>query len=293
MKEAKWNKEFDVGIIGIDKTHRKLLAEAKAVFALLETETEPDTDVLKAMLDNLRDDMLRHLDEEEAFMQYMGYENLERHKRQHDIARKKLAEMEAELVKANYSSEMILRVLGRAIGFMTAHVPEDMAIKGKGYQRTIPVMSDVVTKMEMVISDVVRGIFHMQAELMEEHFDGKGLKDATYHELHYLSAEDNRLVRYMVVIEKQMIESSAGTLISKKFENLNLVALCAMREITRMIFHEIGTYFRDEISRFRLVHEAILTEEEAMSRFGEETPYYGMLFDTKKGRFAICFNIDG
>ena len=293
MQQAKWNVKYEVGIKGIDCAHHSLLNGVKEVFALLDKEDSAENRAAcSEALDKLRDNMLRHLDEEEFFMQYIGYEGFRRHKRQHNGARKELLEFEDELVRYDYAPEHILKVLGKAIGWMTAHVPEDMAINGRGYQRNIPVMSDVITKLEMAVAEVVRSIFHLNADLLEEHFSGEGLEDATYHELHYLSTEDERLMRYIVVFEKKLIERSAGTLISKPSFIRSQIAYYAMKEITRMIFLEVGTYFRDEIAQFNLIHEADLTKDEVLTRFKADLPFYGMLFGTEAGRFAICFNMD-
>jgi len=293
MQQAKWNSEFEVGIVGIDRSHYELLNGAKDVFALLDNEDSSENRAACAKaLDKLRDDMLRHLDEEEFFMQYIGYEGFKRHKRQHNRARKELLEFEDELVRYDYAPDHILKVMGKAIGWMTAHVPEDMAINGRGYQRNIPVMSDVFTKLEMAVAEVVRSIFHLNTDLLDEHFSGEGLEDATYHELHYLSAQDERLMRYVVAFEKKLIERSAGTLVSKRSFIRSQIAYYAMKEITRMIFLEVGTYFRDDIAQFNLIHEGDLTQEEALARFKADPPVYGMLFETEAGRFAICFNID-
>lgn len=81
MKVCEWNQEYAVGVVVLDKHHKKLFEILNELFTLMNDGSE-DGPILH-VIDELLDYTHYHFEEEEKIMDEMGYPDLEAHKQLH------------------------------------------------------------------------------------------------------------------------------------------------------------------------------------------------------------------
>ena len=104
-KEIKWNDRFKVGVESIDSAHKKLFSIVGKLIALNEDENK-QRHACREGIKYFKSYTIKHFEEEEAYMQSIGYLGLAVHKSLHDSLRDKTlpaleAEMEAQDIPPN------------------------------------------------------------------------------------------------------------------------------------------------------------------------------------------------
>lgn len=84
MEILKWGKEFELGIPEIDQQHKKLVDILNSFYTELAGNVDRD-EAIKHFFDDLERYLISHLKFEEEFMQQMGFDNFESHKKVHDM----------------------------------------------------------------------------------------------------------------------------------------------------------------------------------------------------------------
>ncbi|WP_297453129.1 bacteriohemerythrin [Persephonella sp.] len=84
MEILKWGKEFELGIPEIDQQHKKLVDILNSFYTELAGNVDRD-EAIKHFFNDLEKYLILHLKFEEEFMQQMGFDNFENHKKVHDM----------------------------------------------------------------------------------------------------------------------------------------------------------------------------------------------------------------
>ena len=94
--------EYLVGIEAIDNEHKVLFEIADEIYELCINEFVPDKyDNIAALVQRLKDYAEMHLSNEEAYMESIQYKRMFTQKVQHDNFRRKLSEMDLDVIDEN------------------------------------------------------------------------------------------------------------------------------------------------------------------------------------------------
>lgn len=70
----------------------------------------------------MKEHAVKHFEEEEAYMESIGYEDLEMHRRLHRGFREEtLPELEQELIRTDYAPDTVDHFLGVCVGWLIGH----------------------------------------------------------------------------------------------------------------------------------------------------------------------------
>ncbi|MEI6529341.1 MAG: bacteriohemerythrin [Candidatus Falkowbacteria bacterium] len=94
-----WGEDFSVGVHELDEQHKELILIINELFALYAAKKFKNTDVTP-IFQSLKKYSDAHLSTEEHYFILYNYPKLVQHVEQHNLYRKKLAELEA-----NYNTE--------------------------------------------------------------------------------------------------------------------------------------------------------------------------------------------
>lgn len=81
MEEIKWNDRFNLGVESIDRAHQRIFSIVGKLISLNEDEAK-QRHACQEGIKYLKSYTLKHFQEEEDYMQSIGYEGYARHKRQ-------------------------------------------------------------------------------------------------------------------------------------------------------------------------------------------------------------------
>ena len=100
MEILKWDKEFELGIPEIDEQHKKLVDILNSYYTELSHNTSKE-EAVKHFFEDLENYLISHLRFEEEFMEKMGYQDLENHKKVHDMFMKLYYEEKEKYLKGD------------------------------------------------------------------------------------------------------------------------------------------------------------------------------------------------
>jgi len=294
VKDYSWKESYNLGVPIIDRAHKKVFSVIQKMVNLLDEE-----DFLKhqhACIEGMKyvsSHMETHFEEEEEYMRSVDYANYEIHKRQHDRARYELfPALEADVARSGFDKESIRRLLGIGIGWLTAHMNEDLAIVGRGmnYQiyKDIPNQVAFIEKLSEVVIRVAEGTFQEKVRLLDENYRGQDFGDSISFECLYRSADGKQSLRMIVILEKRFVMFSTGMLFGEAFKEMNEMVVSASEEMTQMLFAQISSQFRNEENAMKLIRNQKIGTEIVREYLEKKPPAYGLLFGTDYGYFAMC-----
>jgi hemerythrin len=118
MRQPKWNSTYLVHIPDIDSEHREMHKLAGRLHRAIIGGSEAKS--IDALLTELLDGTMLHLEHEESLMREAEYPSLEWHTRQHDAARKKLSGLARRIRKGD--AEARLELLDYITGWLKDHI---------------------------------------------------------------------------------------------------------------------------------------------------------------------------
>ena len=129
--QFEWREEFNIGVELIDKEHQRLFRIINKLFAYKEEEMDSHWACHEGVK-FFKGHAMKHFTDEEAYMESIGYEGLERHRRIHKSFRENtLLILEQELERTNYAPDAVDHFLGVCAGWLIGHtLTEDLAIIG-------------------------------------------------------------------------------------------------------------------------------------------------------------------
>lgn len=116
--------EYYIGIEMIDEQHKQLFAYADETYELLNDEFTPDKyDRVDILLEKLYDYAVKHLADEEAYMESIHYKKLFTQKVQHQAFIEKLDEfMESHNKEEENQDEQITKILTYLTEWLVNHI---------------------------------------------------------------------------------------------------------------------------------------------------------------------------
>ncbi len=116
--------EYLVGIEAIDNEQKVLFAIPDEIYELCIYEFVPDKyDNIAALVQRLKDYAEMHLSNEEAYMESIQYKRMFTQKVQHDNFRRKLSEMDLDVIDEN-QEEAIKDLLKFVTDWLVEHIME-------------------------------------------------------------------------------------------------------------------------------------------------------------------------
>ena len=116
--------EYYIGIKMIDEQHKQLFTYADEAYELLNDEFTPDKyDRVDILLEKLYDYTVKHLADEEAYMESIHYNKLFTQKVQHQAFMEKLDEfMESHNKEEENQDEQIMKILTYLTEWLVNHI---------------------------------------------------------------------------------------------------------------------------------------------------------------------------
>ncbi|MFW5553774.1 MAG: bacteriohemerythrin [Roseburia inulinivorans] len=116
--------EYYIGIKMIDEQHKQLFTYADEAYELLNDEFTPDKyDRVDILLEKLYDYTVKHLADEEAYMESIHYNKLFTQKVQHQAFIEKLDEfMESHNKEEENQDEQIMKILTYLTEWLVNHI---------------------------------------------------------------------------------------------------------------------------------------------------------------------------
>jgi len=122
-----WDDSYEIGVELIDQQHKDLFANATE--GLLTSIQSPHEYGHKQSCINtigfLKDYVVRHFNDEEAYQQSINYPELEAHKEQHARLAQELSQYEKRLVTSNFSVPMMKLFMAFVVRWLMKHVAEE------------------------------------------------------------------------------------------------------------------------------------------------------------------------
>ena len=290
--ETKWNKRFNIGVDSIDNAHRKLFSIVRRLVHLSKDENNGQWACAEG-IKYFKSYAIEHFTDEEAYMQSIGYQGYEMHKRLHDDMRNKtLPALEKELKESNYSQESIQHFLGICLGWLTAHILiEDRAITGKISNRwkTDNAGADM-DALENALTVTIQEIFRLQTEIVSEHYNGEDFGTSLIIRLIYHS-EVNEKVQIFMIIENSLVLRAVSAMLDLPLTQMDKLVMNAGKELSLRIAQQLGMH-RHLSSQYQLESSHIIAIEQFRKIFYMETIDYSLLLKTEHGYFAFCIKLD-
>lgn len=286
MKELSWNEQFNIGVEVVDRAHAGLFRRVAKLIDIVEHEANCQN-ACRESIRFLEDYTMTHFSEEEIYMRSVRYKGYEKHKKIHDNFRDiTLVSLKKQLEASGYSPAVVERFVSVLVGWLTGHImAEDQAITGK-----VPAKRDYEESLETsvvagAVNQAMRDVFHLDSELVNEEYNGRGVRHAYYYRLCY-ELEDGARVQLLLGLEEQLARRGVGFMLGlSAMHNPEMVREASL-QILQQLFHHLGKLFKSD-KEYELYREEILTRDEFREDF--MTRYdCNLLFETRLGHFIFC-----
>lgn len=283
-----WQKRFNIGVEVIDKEHKKLFSIMNKLL-MSQKQKEKNKWAIQEGVKYFKEHAIRHFSEEEAYMESIGYTDLETHRRLHESFREKtLPALEEELTQTAYSEETVDHFLGVCVGWLIGHtLTEDRAMTGKGISKWVGLLPEEEQEaMRKTIVQTMFDLLQLKARVISECYGGEKFGKGIYFRLTY-SHKGKEQWDTLLVFEEKLITNMLGNIINVKAKELNVLTINVVRYTARQFVECIKEHF-PAADGYEIKEEALLTYEQFEEVFEEQHPPFSMLFDTEEGYFAYC-----
>ena len=291
-KETEWNNRFNIGIDSIDNAHRKLFSIVRKLIRLSKDENNRQWACGEG-IKYFKNYAIEHFTDEEAYMQSIGYNGYEMHKRLHDDMRyKTLPALEKDLTKSNYSQESIQHFLGICLGWLTAHILiEDRAITNKISNKWN--IDNTGADMDILKSALIvtmQEIFRLQINIVSEHYNGEDFGNSMIIRLSYCAADKNK-VQIFMILEESLVLRTVSSMLGMPLTKMDKLVMNAGKELSLRIVKRLGIHCHLP-SQYQLESSHFITQEQFRKIFYLENFDYSLLFNTGHGYFAFCVKLE-
>lgn len=290
-KEVEWNKRFNIGVDSIDSAHRKLFSIVQKLIHLSRDESNGPWACAEG-IKYFKNYATEHFIDEENYMQSIGYQGYEIHKRLHDDMRyKTLPALEKDLTESNYSQESIHHFLGICLGWLTTHIlVEDRAITGKISNRwkTDHAGADM-DALENALIATLEEIFRLRTEIVSEHYSGEDFGNSLIIRLTYCSTAGKK-VRIFMLLEESLVLKVVSDILNMPLAKMDKLVMNAGKELALRIVEHLGIYCH-LASQFHLEDSHFMTLEQFRKTLYPEIFDYGLLLNTGHGYVAFCIKL--
>lgn len=287
MSHIAWDKSYEIGVDFIDKEHQVLFSTMNKLINLSESEEKSEW-VCREGIKYLKNHTDKHFENEEKYMQSIGYSGYEIHKHLHDDFRHKtMPALEEELDESQYSAESIRHFVGVCIGWVISHtLTEDQAIVGKTGSKwgKIPHEKEK-DALETTIIQLVQEMFQLKAKMISGQYAGEDFGNVFCCRFVY-SGEKKERWQITLVFEDRLLLKIVSNILNTEYPKVDDMVLNVTRYLSRQFLEQI----RERIPIFdfmTLEDESLLTHEQLLKSFEREHPACSLLFGTGEGYFAF------
>lgn len=284
-----WKEEFKIGVKIIDEAHERLFRIINKLFSLSGEENRS----MKACQEGIKyfkEHALKHFEDEETYMELIGYKNLETHRRVHRGFREEtLPALEQELRCTDYSPEAVGHFLTVCAGWLIGHtLTEDRAITGQTASRWINLLpEEELEAMKKVLLELLDSMFHLKASVISQSYGGEKFGKGVYYRLVYSREQDDEKWEILLVFEEKVLLNTVGSLMGVRSGRLDVMFMNAVRYTASQFVGHVMDYV-PAISTYEMTEESFLTYEQFQNVLERENPQISLLFNTNKGYFAFC-----
>ncbi len=284
-----WREEFNIGVDIIDKEHRKLFKIINKLFAF-KGEEKGSQWACQESIKFFKGHALKHFADEEAYMESINYEGLERHRLIHNGFRDNtLPALEQELEQTQYSSEAVEHFLGVCAGWLIGHtLTEDLAITGKRvrkWEKLLP--GEELNAMKKVIIQLVFDMFRLESHLISDAYGGEKFGQGVYCRLVYGTDQTEKRQEVFLVFEERLLINTVGKIMGIQTNKLDAMLTHATRYAARQFVKGVMEQF-PSLEDYELKQENLLSFEQFQKVFDKKKLQASLLFDTGEGYFAYC-----
>lgn len=284
-----WQPRFNVGVDFIDRDHKQLFSIMNKLLTLSQNDTKNEWVGVEG-IKYFKNHVEEHFAREEQYMDSIHFGGYELHKRLHDTFKKKtLPSMEEELVKSNYSMEAVHHFLGVCIGWMTAHtLIEDRTITGKVKSKWVNRTSEEsITALEQTIMKIVNDMFQLELRVVSDQYGGEDFGRCVYYKLVYSPEKGKKRWDVILIFEEELLINTVGEMLGVRFSEIDDLVVNATRQIAVQFVEYVREAF-PSIGLSKLEKESLLTYEQFITSFQEQTPECSLLFNTGVGYLGFC-----
>ncbi len=284
-----WKEEFKIGVKIIDEAHEKLFRIINKLFSLGGQEKRS----MRACQEGIKyfkEHALKHFEDEEKYMELIGYKELKTHRRIHKGFRENtLPALEQELRRTDYSPEAISHFLAVCAGWLIGHtLTEDRAITGQTVSKWGNLLpEEELEAMEQVIQELLRNMFQLKAKVISQAYGGEKFGRGIYYRLVYSRLREEEKWEVILVFEEKVLINTVGKLMGIRSGKLDVLFMNAVRYTASQFVGHVMDYV-PAISTYEMTEESFLTYEQFQKLLEKENPEISLLFNTDQGYFAFC-----
>lgn len=289
--QFEWQEEFEIGVEKIDKEHKRLFQIINKLFAFREKEKNSQW-ACQEGVKFFKTHAVQHFEDEEAYMESIQYERLEKHRQIHKSFRENtLPALERELIETEYAPDVVDHFLGVCAGWLIGHtMTEDLAITGKNTAKRENLLSgDELIATKKVIIQILFDMFHLESHLISDVYGGEKFGHGFYYRLVYETPQGEENQEVFLILEEKLLINTVGRIMGVQTNKLNTMLTHAARFTARQFVGRVMKQF-PELEAYELKEENILTYEQFKETFEREHENLkiSLLFDTGAGYFSYC-----
>lgn len=284
-----WKDEFNLGIKIIDEEHEKLFRIINRLFTL-KKDGKKSRRICQEGIKYFKAHALKHFEDEEKYMELIGYEEIQMHKRLHrDFREHSLPALEKELLREDYSPSAVEHFLAVCAGWLIGHtLTEDRAITGGKTSKWGELLPEEnLTAMEEIILDLIQSMFHLKAQVISNTYDGEQFGQGVYYRLVYGRAQDDKKWEILLVFEDNILLNTVGKLMGIQSDKPDIILLNAVRYTACQFVRCVMNHYPSTHS-YDMSEENLLTYEQFHEIFEKNQPQVSLLFSTNEGYFSYC-----
>ena len=284
-----WKEEFKTGVKIIDEAHEKLFRIINKLF-FLSAEEKRSMRACQEGIKYFKEHALKHFEDEEKYMELIGYKELETHRRVHrDFRDDTLPALEKELRRTDYSAEAVRHFLAVCAGWLIGHtLTEDRAITGQTASKWANLLpEEELQAMKEVILELLGSMFHLKARVISEAYGGEKFGRGIYYRLVYSREQDDEKWEVILVFEEKVLLGTVGKLMGVRSGRLDVMFMNAVRYTASQFTGHVMDYV-PAISTYEMTEESFLTYEQFQNILEKENPQISLLFNNSQGYFAFC-----
>ncbi len=284
-----WKEEYNIGVDMIDKEHKRLFKIINKLFAFGREEKKSQW-ACQEGIKYFKDHAMKHFEEEENYMESIGYEGLESHRHLHQgFRRKMLPALEKELEQTDYSENAVDHFLGVCAGWLIGHtLTEDRAITGEGISKWVDLLPDEeLEAMKKVIIQLLYNMFQLESHVVSDTYSGEKFGRGLYCRLVYGTEQDEENREIFLAFEEKLLINTVGKVMGIATNKLDTMLVNATRLTAQQFVKRVMEHLPDA-EGCEIKEENLLTYEQFQDVFEKEKMQASLLFDTGEGYFAYC-----
>lgn len=217
----------------IDQEHQRLFRIINKLFRFRDEEKDSQWTCQEG-IKYFRGHAMKHFADEEAYMESIGYEGLQNHRRIHKGFRDNiLPVLEQELEQTDYSPDAVEHFLGVCTGWLIGHtLTEDQAITGKqvsAWDSLLP--EEEQPAMKKVIVQLVFDMFRLESQVISDVYGGEKFGRGVYYRLVYGAGQEAEKQEIIMVFEENLLPYEQ---FRKVFERKNPRSACCSTQGRRI-----------------------------------------------------------